>query len=91
MVIGSFKFSEPLDDKLTDTTRIKYKDIRFPISNKKVLASISIDEFCDRANHTYNKKNLDLIQEYNLYLKSRYASLLKRNWISNSQRKINFE
>ncbi len=90
MGIGSFKFSEPLDDKLTDTTRIRYKDTKFPITNKKVLASISIDEFCDRANHTYNKKNQDLIEEYNLYLKTRYATLLKRKWISNSQRKVNF-
>ena len=90
MGIGSFKFSEPLDDKLTDTTRTRYKDTKFPITNKKVLASISIDEFCDRANHTYNKKNQDLIEEYNLYLKTRYATLLKRKWISNSQRKVNF-
>jgi len=90
MGIGSFKFSEPLDDKLTDTTRIRYKDTKFPITNKRVLATISIDEFCDRANHTYLKKNQDLIEEYNLYLKSRYASLLKRNWISKSQRKVNF-
>jgi|TARA_B110000091_G_C13540647_1_gene360291 hypothetical protein len=90
MGIGSFKFSEPLDDKLTDTTRIRYKDTKFPITNKRVLATISIDEFCDRANHTYNKKNQNLIEEYNLYLKSRYASLLKRNWISKSQRKVNF-
>lgn len=90
MVIGSFKFSEPLDDKITDTTRLKFKENKFPITNKKILATIGIDEFCDRAKYTYNQKNENLIKEYNLYLKSRYSSLLKRKWISSSHRKVNF-
>ena len=65
--------------------------IRNPISNKRILATLGIDEFIDRVIQAYSKsKTIDEVDEFNLYMKSRYHSLIKRKMIEGTIRKVNF-
>ena len=95
MVLGSYKISEGLDDKLDGIAKLKFKMkrevIKMPISNKKILVSIGIDDFCDRVTYNYNQKNLKLVEEFNLYLKEKYDILLRKKWIPDSGRKVDFK
>jgi len=103
MGIGSYKIAEGLEDKIDETTRLKFrrkgtaknslepKDfIKVPIPNKKILVSMAADEFCDTINYNYNQKSKRVLDEFNLHLKSRYELLLKRKWVSDSKRKVKF-
>jgi hypothetical protein len=88
--VGSYKIAEGLDDKIGDITRLKFKGKKIPLTNKKILVSMAVDEFCDNVKYNYNQKDQSLIDEFNLYLKSRYDVLLNKKWIDDSGRKVNF-
>ncbi len=94
---SSYKFPQTVDDRIKEGTDLKYDNpeldepIRNPISNKRILATLGIDEFIDRLIHNYSKKKtIDEVDEYNMYLKSRFNSLLKRKMIIGTIRKVNF-
>jgi hypothetical protein len=92
----SYKFSEGLDDKIRDSTLLKFEKkngefIKMPLTNKKVFSAIGIDAFCDTVTmhytQPYSVKAQRNLEEFNLYLKSRYDILLEKKWISDSHRK----
>ncbi|MDF2424629.1 MAG: hypothetical protein OPY03_04945 [Nitrosopumilus sp.] len=93
----SYKFPIAVDELIHEATYLKYDNpkleepIRFPISNKRILATLAIDEFIDAVTINYAKKNtIQSVNDYNMYLKERFDSLRKRKMIQEPIRKVNF-
>ena len=91
MGLPSYKFTQTLDDRIQEATLLKYGKTRQPITNKKLLASLGIDDFIDRMIYNYKKdRTQKQVDEFNLYMKSRYQSLVRRGCFIETKRKVNF-
>ena len=94
-MVASYKFPQTVDDLIAEACLLKYHNkktgeiIRNPISNKRVLATLGIDDFIDRLVRNYNSTQKN-VEEYNMYLKSRYESLWDRKMIEGTIRKVKF-
>ena len=79
-MVASYKFPQTVDDLIAEACLLKYHNkktgeiIRNPISNKRVLATLGIDDFIDRLVRNYNStqkmlKNIICISkaDMNLY------------------------